>query len=168
MAAAHWVMYRLARNYKGLVTQRSWSWYLENAFHTSMAMVEHAPHYAQFGQMEGTVFLLVLEDLKREGLKDMAEKLESAMRERAEHWASLNYPFGSEMPWDSTGQEEVYMWSKYFGFDEKATVTLKAILLTCLRCLTGDTMAVPVVTGIFCMPANCPVSNVSSIITVQP
>jgi hypothetical protein len=128
VAAAHWVMYRLGRNYKGLVTQRSWEWYLEKAFYTSMAMVEQAPHYAQFGQMEGTIFLLVLEDLKREGLKDLAEKLEIAMRDRAEHWASLNYPFGSEMPWDSTGQEEVYMWSKYFGFDEKATVTLNAIL----------------------------------------
>uniref|UniRef100_UPI0025BB4BEE DUF5695 domain-containing protein n=1 Tax=Marinilabilia sp. TaxID=2021252 RepID=UPI0025BB4BEE len=128
VAAAHWVMYRLGRNYKGLVTQRSWEWYLENAFHTAMAMVEQAPHYAQFGQMEGTIFLLVLEDLKREGWEKLAENLESAMRERAEHWASLNYPFGSEMPWDSTGQEEVYMWSKYFGFDEKATVTLNAIL----------------------------------------
>jgi hypothetical protein len=32
------------------------------------------------------------------------------------------------MPWDSTGQEEVYGWSKYFGFDEKALVTLNAIL----------------------------------------
>jgi hypothetical protein len=50
------------------------------------------------------------------------------MKGRADHWASLSYPFGSEMSWDSTGQEEVYMWSKYFGFDEKAMVTLKAIL----------------------------------------
>ena len=128
VAAAHWVMYRLARNYKGLVTQRSWEWYLDNAFQTSIAMVEQAPHYAQFGQMEGTIFLLVLEDLKREGWEEFARKLETSMRERAEHWASLNYPFGSEMPWDSTGQEEVYMWSKYFGFDEKAAVTLNAIL----------------------------------------
>jgi hypothetical protein len=50
------------------------------------------------------------------------------MRARAEVWRSLGYPFGSEMPWDSTGQEEVYGWSKYFGFDEKAMVTLNAIL----------------------------------------
>lgn len=50
------------------------------------------------------------------------------MKKRALHWKSLNYPFGSEMPWDSTGQEEVYVWSRYFGFDDKATVTLNAIL----------------------------------------
>ena len=47
---------------------------------------------------------------------------------RAEVWRSLGYPFGSEMPWDSTGQEEVYGWSRYFGFEEKALVTLNAIL----------------------------------------
>ncbi|HET7038301.1 MAG TPA: DUF5695 domain-containing protein, partial [Gemmatimonadales bacterium] len=33
-----------------------------------------------------------------------------------------------EMPWDSTGQEEVYAWCRYFGYDEKALVTLNAIL----------------------------------------
>lgn len=128
VTAAHWVMYRLARNYMGLVTQRSWEWYLEKAYHTAIAMVEQAPYYARFGQMEGTIFILVLEDLKREGWSDQAQILEKVMRKRAEHWASLNYPFGSEMPWDSTGQEEVYMWSKYFGFDEKASITLNAIL----------------------------------------
>ena len=31
---------------------------------------------------------------------------------------------GSEMPWDSTGQEEIYTWCRYFGADEKALVTL--------------------------------------------
>lgn len=128
VAAAHWVMYRLARNYTGLVTKQLWQWYLVNAYHTAMAMMEQAPYYAVFGQMEGTVFLLILEDLKREGYADLAADLEKTMKGRADHWATLNYPFGSEMSWDSTGQEEVYMWSKYFGFDEKAAVTLKAIL----------------------------------------
>ncbi len=128
VAAAHWVMYRMARNYEGLVTQHSWDWYLLNAYQTSMAMVELAPYYAQFGQMEGSVFLLILEDLKAEGLWEYARKLEGVMKQRTEHWATLNYPFGSEMPWDSTGQEEVYMWSEYFGFGDKAETTLKAIL----------------------------------------
>jgi len=32
------------------------------------------------------------------------------------------------MPWDSTGQEEVYAWTKYFGYEDKAEVTLNAIL----------------------------------------
>ena len=128
VAAAYWTMYRLARNYNGLVTQNPWNWYLENAFHTAMAMVTLAPYYAQFGQMEGTVFLLILNDLNAEGMTDLATQLEEAMKSRALEWASLKFPFGSEMPWDSTGQEEVYMWSDYFGFSEKALVTIKAIL----------------------------------------
>ena len=128
VAAAHWVMYRLARNYSGLVTQEEWQWYLENAFHTSMAMIKMAPHYAQFGQMEGTVFILILSDLKAEGMTKMAADLEAAMKGRVDVWMKLAYPFGSEMPWDSTGQEEVYMWAKYFGLDDKALVTLNAIL----------------------------------------
>ncbi len=128
VAAAHWVLYRLARNDEGLVTNHPWHWYLERAHETVQAMVRHAPHYAQFGQMEGTVFLLILLDLQREGWTAEAEALEAAMRRRAEVWRALGYPFGSEMPWDSTGQEEVYAWCRYFGFDEKAMVTLKAIL----------------------------------------
>jgi len=128
VAAAHWVMYRLARNYSGLVTQHEWQWYLENAFQTSMAMIKFAPHYAQFGQMEGTVFILILNDLKAEGMMKMAADLEAAMKARVDVWMKLEYPFGSEMPWDSTGQEEVYMWAKYFGLDDKALVTLNAIL----------------------------------------
>lgn len=128
VTAAHWVLYRLARYHQQLITEKSWQWYLENAFHTSMAMVKQAPYYAQFGQMEGTIFLLVLQDLKAEGMQEEAQTLERAMKARADHWRTLNYPFGSEMPWDSTGQEEVYMWSDYFGYDDKAAVTLSAIL----------------------------------------
>ncbi|WP_240337071.1 DUF5695 domain-containing protein [Rufibacter psychrotolerans] len=128
VAAAHWVLYRLARNHKGLVTAQSWNWYLSNAYETAMAMVRLAPHYAEFGQMEGTIFYMVLKDLKAEGMNEMAGTLEAAMKKRAIHWASLPYPFGSEMPWDSTGQEEVYIWSLFFGYEEKADVTLNAIL----------------------------------------
>lgn len=128
VAAAHWVLYRLARNYHNLVSEESWQTYLDRAFHTALAMVEKAPHYAQFGQMEGSIFLIILTDLKKEGLKESADRLEAVMKERALHWKSLGYPFGSEMPWDSTGQEEVYLWSRYFGFDEKAQTTLNAIL----------------------------------------
>ena len=127
VAAAWWVMYQLSRKHENLVPDK-WNWYLEQAFHTSMAMVEQAPHYAQFGQMEGTIFFLILLDLQREGMDDMALRLEEKMKVRANLWRSLKYPFGSEMPWDSTGQEEVYIWSKHFGYDEKAAVTLNAIL----------------------------------------
>jgi hypothetical protein len=128
VAALYWTMYRLARNRAGLVTNHPWEWYLANACRTTLAMMKHAPHYAQFGQMEGTVFLEILKDLKREGWISQAAEVESAMRARTAVWTRLAYPFGSEMPWDSTGQEEVYAWTKYFGDAAKANVTLNAIL----------------------------------------
>ncbi len=127
VASAWWVMYQLKRNHNKLV-EGSWEWYLEQACHTAVAMVDQAPHYAQFGQMEGTIFFLILLDLQREGMDELAAMLEDKMKGRADLWESLKYPFGSEMPWDSTGQEEVYIWSKYFGYSEKADITLNAIL----------------------------------------
>lgn len=128
VAAAYWVLYRLARYRNGLVNQKKWDWYLKQAYETSMAMVKLAPYYAQYGQMEGSVFLYLLQDLEQEHLSPEATALAAAMKKRADHWSRLNYPFGSEMPWDSTGQEEVYLWSDHFGYDEKAKVTLDAIL----------------------------------------
>jgi hypothetical protein len=128
VAAAHWVLYRLARHREGLVTDHPWDWYLERAHQTARAMVRFAPEHAQFGQMEGTVFLLILRDLQREGWTGPAAALEAGMRARADVWRAHGYPFGSEMPWDSTGQEEVYAWCSYFGYDDKARVTLDAIL----------------------------------------
>ncbi len=128
VAALHWVLYRLARNTSGLVANRTWDWYLTTAARTALAMVRHAPHYAQYGQMEGTVFLEILRDLRRESLTVEADALEAAMRARADLWRKLSYPFGSEMAWDSTGQEEVYAWTKHFGDAAKAQVCLDAIL----------------------------------------
>jgi hypothetical protein len=128
VAAAHWALYRLARYHTGLVKEQKWDWYLENAYQTTMAMVNIAPYYVQFGQMEGSVFLYILQDMKNEGWTAKAAILEQAMKKRADHWRTLEFPFGSEMPWDSTGQEEVFMWSDYFGYQDKADVTLNAIL----------------------------------------
>jgi len=128
VAAAYWVLYHLARNHDGLVTSHPWDWYLSHAYETSIAMTKFAEGYAEFGQMEGDIFLQILTDLKREGWKEQADTLESKMRARAEHWSTQAYPFGSEMPWDSTGQEEVYAWTKYFAYQDKAEVTLSAIL----------------------------------------
>jgi len=128
VAAAYWVLYRLARDHQGLVTNHSWDWYLNHAYETSIAMTSYAKDLAVFGQMEGSIFVQILTDLKREGMNTQADALEAKMRERADHWTKQAYPFGSEMPWDSTGQEEVYAWTKYFGYHDKAEVTLDAIL----------------------------------------
>ena len=128
VAAAYWVMYHLARNEQGLVTNHPWDWYLSQAYETSIAMTKYAEGLAVFGQMEGDIFPQILADLKREGMAEQAANLEAKMHSRTDRWKAQAYPYGSEMPWDSTGQEEVYGWTKYFGYQDKADVTLNAIL----------------------------------------
>lgn len=128
VAIGHWVLYRLARHHAGLVTRHDWRFHLDNAYRTTTAMMRDAPHYAQFGQMEGEVFLEILTDLKREGMTAQATEVEALMKARADHWRTLAYPFGSEMAWDSTGQPEVYAWMQHFGHPREAAVTREVIL----------------------------------------
>ena len=128
VAVGYWVLYRLARDHKGLVHRRDWRWYLEHAFLTSRAMVRDAPDYASYGQMEGEVFLEILKDLDREQMTREAAEMREIMKRRADRWATLNYPFESEMAWDSTGQPEVYAWMRYFGHEAQASTTREVIL----------------------------------------
>ena len=132
--AAYWSMYRLARNYHGLVTNHSWEWYLDHAFETARFMFGRQENgrrrvgYVELGLMEGDILVALLEDLKSESWTEKARVIETLMKERADHWRQEAYPFGSEMAWDSTGQEEVYAWCKYFGYDDKALVSLNSII----------------------------------------
>lgn len=134
VVAAYWSMYRLARNHIGLVKNHSWDWYLDQAYETVRFMFgrnlngRRRVGYVELGLMEGDIILAVLEDLKREGWQEKAAAVEALMRERAERWKQEAFPFGSEMAWDSTGQEEVYAWCKFFGYDEKALVSLNSII----------------------------------------
>jgi Family of unknown function (DUF5695) len=127
VAIGYWVLYRLARNHAGLVNTHDWRWYLDHAYQTTVAMMRDAPYYAQFGQMEGDVFVEILQDLIREGMTDEAREMERLMKARVEHWRTLAFPFGSEMAWDSTGQAEVYAWMRYFGFTQEADQTREVI-----------------------------------------
>lgn len=134
VVAAYWSLYRVARNNRNLVKNHPWKWYLEQAFETTKFMFgrdadgRRRVDYVELGLMEGDIFLEVLRDLKREGWAEKAAEVEKLMKERADVWKTEEYPFGSEMAWDSTGQEEVYAWCKYFGYDEKAMVSLNSVV----------------------------------------
>jgi hypothetical protein len=134
VVAAYWSLYRVARNHQGLVSRHTWDWYLDQAYQTTKFMFGRNANgrrrvgYVELGLMEGSIFLQVLQDLKREGWTEKAADVEALMKERAERWKQETYPFGSEMAWDSTGQEEVYAWCKYFGYDDKALVSLNSII----------------------------------------
>ena len=128
VCAAYWALYRVARNYPNLVTQRDWQWYINQAALTTTAMTSGGVGYVNVGLMGETVFKLLLDDLKREGLTSAANTLESRMRARWQVWTNQRFPFGSEMAWDSTGEEGVYAWSVHFNDTRTATNTVNAIL----------------------------------------
>ena len=118
VSAAYWAMYRVARAHPSLTLSHDWNWYLNQSYQTVMFGTARKSNgqwtipYADDGLMEETVWGSLLQDLYRENLTSMATSLESNMRARAQHWDSEAVPFGSEMAWDSTGQEGVYYWSK--------------------------------------------------------
>jgi hypothetical protein len=134
VVAAYWAMYRLARNNENLIRNHPWQWYLEQAFETTRFAFGRTDDgkrrvgYVELGLMEGTIFLELLRDLQRESWTEKAGEIEKLMKERADEWVKEEYPFGSEMAWDSTGQEEVYAWCKYFGHADKALVSLNSII----------------------------------------
>jgi hypothetical protein len=130
----YWSLYRAARNYGDVSGLRQdWQWYLGQAVNTTLLGVAKHGRYNGEGLMAGSVWRLLLHDLKREGAAagqseaanadgktearrgggeesskqrwlDAAAQIEAFMRGRAEGWAKEPFPFGSEMPWDSTGQ----------------------------------------------------------------
>ena len=129
VVAAYWSMYQVARNHEGLAA-KPWDWYLDQAYNTMMFLTDPANKvgYTNVGLMGASVFRLALEDMKREGWAEKVSALEARMKVRADRWAAQAYPFGSEMAWDSTGQEEVFAWTKYFDHDAQALTALSSVV----------------------------------------
>src|SRR3546814_5226855 len=74
--------------YTTLFRSHDWRWYLEKAHQTTVAMMRDAPYYAEFGLMEGDVFVDILKDLKREGMTAQAAEMEALMKKRSEEHTS--------------------------------------------------------------------------------
>ncbi|KAF5022197.1 hypothetical protein F66182_5784 [Fusarium sp. NRRL 66182] len=127
VTVAYWSMYRIARAYPSLVSKH-WTWYLDQAQKTIVRMNQRDVGYRDVGLMGETVFGEVLADLKREGNTTAASAVENIMRTRARLWDSQEIPFGSEMAWDSTGQEGVYYWTRYFGMEASEQKTINSVL----------------------------------------
>ncbi|KAK2759834.1 hypothetical protein FQN54_002568 [Arachnomyces sp. PD_36] len=134
VAAAYWALYRVGRAYPDLLTRQTADWYLTQAHSTVMRCMEVDANgnptvgYAYVGLMGETIFGEILTDLKREGRTADANEFSSSMELRAANWDAEPVPFGSEMAWDSTGQEGVFYWCKYFAYDNTATKALNTVL----------------------------------------
>ncbi|KAK1634643.1 hypothetical protein BDP81DRAFT_482429 [Colletotrichum phormii] len=106
----------------------AWDWYLNQAYETVMRAMKGDVGYNRVGLMGETVFGEILADLGREWQTAKASALSAAMKSTAAQWDTEEVPFGSEMAWDSTGQEGVYYWAKYFGYTNTATKSLNSVL----------------------------------------
>ncbi|KAE9400942.1 hypothetical protein BT96DRAFT_956659 [Gymnopus androsaceus JB14] len=108
-------VYRVARNYPSLVTAHDWQWYINQAVLTVATFTDGNVGFADDGLMGETVIRYLLSDLQREGLTQNATLVQSRMEARWKIWSTDRFPFGSEMAWDSTGQEGIYTWSTFFN-----------------------------------------------------
>ncbi|KAK5138194.1 hypothetical protein LTR08_004889 [Meristemomyces frigidus] len=133
VSALYWGLYRAGRTHPGLLTQQSPDWYLLQAYHTVMFAYSNSSNgtpvtdYANVGLMGETVWGDLLADLKAENYSSEASAMEAVMRSRQAGWALQPDPYGSEMAWDSTGEEGVYYWSQYFNDNSTAQKTVDAI-----------------------------------------
>lgn len=114
---AYWALYRAGRD-NHLLKEHPWQWYLSQAHNTTVTCfaTDSAGNgligYSRVGLMGETVVGELLADLRREQWNNEADAVEAAMKQRAEAWSQQAVPYGSEMAWDSTGQEGIYYWSK--------------------------------------------------------
>lgn len=115
---AYWALYRAGRADGSLLSVNSWQWYLSQAYNTTITCFATDSDgnglvgYSRLGLMGETVVGELLADLQREGWTSEADAVEAAMKLRADAWDTEAVPYGSEMAWDSTGQEGIYYWSK--------------------------------------------------------
>ncbi|KAL3294527.1 hypothetical protein RB213_005436 [Colletotrichum asianum] len=127
-AATYWALYRAGRAYPGLLKTHDWEWYLNQAYKTVMRGMEPDIGFKDKGLMGETVFGKILVDLQRESRSAEAQNLTDVMRARLDVWLTEAYPYGSEQAWDSTGQEGVYFWTRYFGETDLATRVKNSVM----------------------------------------
>ncbi len=135
VANIYYALYQVGKRY-GLLTRRSTLDYLKMAFHTSVHMFRTDP-WGHIGVMGGANSLNIMEDLGREGLQAERGELFDEIRKCNEVFLEQPYPYSSEYPVDTTAQEQVYFFTRYFGNTEKNLRTLQV-----MRALRGGNQPV--------------------------
>lgn len=83
---------------------RTWQWYLGQAVNTTLLGAKAHGTYNQYGLMVGSVWSLLLDDVRHEAAvnpsgswADVASEIMEFGRTRAAVWAQEPFPFGSEV-----------------------------------------------------------------------
>ncbi len=126
-----WNMYRIQK-------QRRWSRlreaneYLKMACEYTKAMFNYwmfpdGVGASEFGNMgEMTLPLYLAEDLKKEGFIQEASEMAAIFDKKSHFFNSKQFPFGSEMPYDSTAFEAVYAYGRRIKSDHIMRSSAKA------------------------------------------
>jgi len=118
-------MYRIGRRY-GLLTRKRPEDYLRMSCRTCLYMFQTVP-WGHIGVMGGSNALNILDDLWKEGWQEEYRNLLEQIRKCNEVFLRDPYPYSSEYPADTTAQEQVYFFTRYFGNTEKNLKTLQII-----------------------------------------
>lgn len=113
VSVLYWALYHAELISPGVLTLQNSTWYLQQSFATIIASQRDFVEYRHLGQVGESIWLSILRALETEKNFEREFKiLREVMRKRQMNWSEQSEPFGSEMSWDSTGQEGVYFWSK--------------------------------------------------------
>ena len=118
-------MYRIGSRY-GLLARKSPEEYLRMSYRTCLYMFQTEP-WGHIGAMGGSNALNILDDLGKEGWQEEYSNLLEQIRKCNEVFVSDPYPYSSEYPADTTAQEQVYFFTRYFGDTEKNLKTVQII-----------------------------------------
>ncbi|MGB8029914.1 MAG: DUF5695 domain-containing protein [Terracidiphilus sp.] len=118
-------MYRIGRRY-GLLARKSPEEYLRMSYRTCLYMFQTIP-WGHIGVMGGSNALNILDDLGKEGWQQEYSTLLEQIRQCNEVFLNDPYPYSSEYPADTTAQEQVYFFTRYFGDTEKNLKTVQII-----------------------------------------
>jgi hypothetical protein len=121
-------MYRIGSRY-GLLAQKSPEEYLRMSYRTCLYMFQTEP-WGHIGVMGGSNALNILDDLGKEGWQEEYSNLLEQIRKCNEVFVSDPYPYSSEYPADTTAQEQVYFFTRYFentGKNLKTVQIMKAL-----------------------------------------
>ncbi len=118
-------MYRIANTY-GQTKERPKA-YLARAAQTALAMFRFGwRHYVRTVGILGAARLYeLLDDLKREGMKDELAALEPLVADKANQMTKQQYPYAGESVLDTSGFEEVFAAGLYAQNDEHLERTMR-------------------------------------------
>lgn len=118
-------LYRYARDWDSLAAAlpQTPQYYLNKSAAILLAM-GRLGNYNDVGLMGASVFAQLLDALAEEAVADpgsafqwaaLLTACDSLQRARTAAFIALPFPYGSEMPWDSTGEEEIYTFATRYA-----------------------------------------------------